>query len=145
MADTSEPGNGAGTEGTRVVDVAGLIDLSSTERGRSGGSNTDVHGGLASPDPRRRAAAVARAAANPSGERWVVGALDDPDPSVRLEAVRTLARLARPRGIRALSRVAAGDVSRVVRREAVAGIGRILTARWTGRERAEEGPPHGGP
>ena len=59
----------------------------------------------------------------------MVGALDDPEPEVRLASVQALTRLRGPSGTRALMRAAAGDPSPAVRAEALAGLSRILQAR----------------
>jgi HEAT repeat protein len=84
---------------------------------------------LASPDPALRAAAIARTRPQPAMEEVLIETLSDPAPEVRAVAVRALARLEGRRGAEALIEVASGDVSVLVRAEAVAGLGRILEAR----------------
>ena len=61
--------------------------------------------------------------------RSALDALRDPEPEVRLAAVRSLVRLGGTRATRALMQSAAGDLSPVVRAEALAALSRILEAR----------------
>ena len=85
--------------------------------------------GLAAADPRARAEAVARTAAQPGVASILEGALEDLEPVVRLAAVRALARVEGGRSSAALMRACASDPSADVRLEAVAAIGRLLERR----------------
>jgi HEAT repeat protein len=69
----------------------------------------------------------------------LIESLADPAAEVRAATVRTLARLEGRRATEALIEVSAGDVSVLVRAEAVAALGRILQARTPPREPAPEG------
>jgi HEAT repeat protein len=89
---------------------------------------------LASPDPAVRAAAIARTRPQPAMQGVLLGSLADPAPEVRAAAVRAVSRLEGRRVAEALIEVSSGDVSVLVRAEAVAAIGRILEARTRGRE-----------
>jgi hypothetical protein len=100
---------------------------------REGIGSARLRRALASPDPSERAEAIALLAGEAAAEPVVITALDDPDPRVRLAAARALARLALPRGIGALIRASSGDLSPAVRKEAVAGLGRIVATRLEGR------------
>lgn len=93
---------------------------------------------LASSDPAVRARAIARARPSPGAEDVLIDALGDPDPSVRREAVRALARTEGRKATGALIEVSAGDVSVAVRAEAVAALGRILQARLPPTEPGEQ-------
>ena len=84
---------------------------------------------LASSDPAVRARGIARARPSAGAEDVLIDALADPDPDVRREAVRALARTEGRKATGALIEVSAGDVSIAVRAEAVAALGRILLAR----------------
>jgi HEAT repeat protein len=84
---------------------------------------------LAATDPRVRAEAIARTTPQPAVASVLEGALEDPEPLVRLAAVRALARVEGGRSSAALIRAAAEDPSPDVRLEAVAAIGRLLERR----------------
>ena len=96
---------------------------------------------LASSDPAVRARAIARARPSPGTEDVLIDALADPDPDVRREAVRALARTEGRKATSALIEVSAGDISVAVRAEAVAALGRILLAHTPPAEPEHEGPP----
>ena len=96
---------------------------------------------LASGDPAVRARAIARARPSPGTEDVLIEALSDPDPNVRREAVRALARTEGRKATGALIEVSAGDVSVAVRAEAVAALGRILLAHTPPTETQHEGGP----
>ena len=96
---------------------------------------------LASGDPAVRARAIARARPTPGTEDVLIDALADPDPDVRREAVRALARTEGRKATGALIEVSAGDVSVAVRAEAVAALGRILLAHMPPTEPQQEAPP----
>jgi HEAT repeat protein len=99
---------------------------------------------LISTDPRVRARAIARARASPGTEDVLIDALRDPDPEVRREAVRALARTEGRKATGALMEVSEGDVSVAVRAEAVAALGRILLARLppeADEQESGESPP----
>lgn len=89
----------------------------------------ELRSALASPDPGARVDALLRAPPEPGVQQLVIDALRDPEPEVRLAAVRTLVRLGGPRATRALMQAAAGDLSPAVRAEALAALSRILGAR----------------
>ncbi|TMK85210.1 MAG: HEAT repeat domain-containing protein [Actinobacteria bacterium] len=89
---------------------------------------------LASAEPAVRSDALDRAGRGPDVLEVVLDALVDPDPEVRRAAVRALVRGDGPRATRALIEVSAGDVSVIVRAEAVAALGRILEAMPPGAE-----------
>jgi HEAT repeat protein len=95
---------------------------------------------LAATDPRVRAEAVARTTPQPGVASVLEGALEDPEPVVRLAAVRALARVEGDRSSAALIRAAAADPSPDVRLEAVAAIGRLLERRLHAAE-GEPAPP----
>jgi HEAT repeat protein len=100
---------------------------------------------LASADPVVRAGAIARARPQAGVEEVLIGSLSDPSPEVRAAAVRTLARMEGRRVTEALIEVSAGDISILVRAEAVAALGRILEARTPPQpERPGTGEPGGG-
>jgi HEAT repeat protein len=99
---------------------------------------------LASSDPAVRARAIARARLSPGAEDVLIEALGDPDPDVRREAVRALARTEGRRATGALLEVSSGDVSVAVRAEAVAALGRILLARGGPEEPPEPGAGESG-
>jgi HEAT repeat protein len=84
---------------------------------------------LASADPAARAGAIARARSEAGVEEVLIGSLSDPSPEVRAAAIRGLARMEGRRATDALIEVSAGDLSILVRAEAVAALGRILEAR----------------
>ena len=84
---------------------------------------------LASGDPAARADAIARVRPEPGVEEALVEALDDSDPGVRWAAVRALAGFRGAITIRALMRVASGDIAPTVRAEAVAAVGNLLEKR----------------
>jgi HEAT repeat protein len=84
---------------------------------------------LASADPSARAGAIARARPEAGVEEVLIGSLSDPSPEVRAAAIRVLARMEGRRATDALIEVSAGDISILVRAEAVAALGRILEAR----------------
>jgi len=84
---------------------------------------------LASADPAARAGAIARARPEAGVEEVLLESLSDPSPEVRAAAVRVLARLKGRRATDALIEISAGDISILVRAEAVAALGRILEAR----------------
>jgi HEAT repeat protein len=90
---------------------------------------TELLEALASADPAARAGAVARARLEPSVEEVLIESLSDPSPEVRAAAIRVLARMEGRRATDALMEVSAGDISILVRAEAVAALGRILEAR----------------
>jgi len=96
---------------------------------------------LASGDPAVRARAIAQASPSPGTEDVLIDALSDPDPDVRREAVRALARTEGRKATGALIEVSAGDVSVAVRAEAVAALGRILLAHTPPTESQQEGGP----
>ena len=102
---------------------------------------------LASGDPAVRARAIARARPSPGTEDVLIDALADPDPDVRREAVRALARTEGRKATGALIEVSAGDMSEAVRAEAVAALGRILLAHTPPTEPQQEAQPsdEGGP
>jgi HEAT repeat protein len=83
---------------------------------------------LASADPVVRAGAIARARPQAGVEEVLIESLSDPSPEVRAAAVRALARMEGRRVTEALIAVSAGDISILVRTEAVAALGRILEA-----------------
>src|SRR2546428_10751387 len=97
---------------------------------------------LTSSDPSVRARAIARARLSLGTEDVLIDALADPNPDVRREAVRALARGEGAKATRALIEVSAGDVSGAVRAGAGAGLRRGLAgpaappggARQEGRE-----------
>jgi len=90
--------------------------------------------------PPQRATAIRSALPAPGVEPVVVGALDDPDPTVRLAAVHVLEGLARSRGTRGLARTAMEDPSPAVRVEAVRALAGLLQRRM-----GRTGPPPGRP
>jgi HEAT repeat protein len=85
--------------------------------------------GLSASDPRARADAVARVTPQPGIAAVLEGALEDPEPLVRLAAVRALARVGGARSAEALIRASGSDPSPDVRLEAVAAIGRLVERR----------------
>jgi HEAT repeat protein len=96
---------------------------------------------LASPDPAVRAGAIARARHHAGVQEVLIESLADPAQEVRAAAVRTLGRMEGRRATEALIEVSSGDVSVLVRAEAVAALGRRLQGRTvpepprpTGRE-----------
>src|ERR671937_482420 len=97
--------------------------------GRPGLGLAELLEALASPDPAVRAAAIARTRPQPAMQGVLLGSLADPAPEVRAAAVRAVSRLEGRRVAEALIEVSSGDVSVLVRAEAVAAIGRILEAR----------------
>jgi HEAT repeat protein len=97
--------------------------------GTSGLGLAELLEALASPDPAARADAIGRVRPQAGVEEVLIESLADPAPEVRAAAVRGLARTQGPRGTEALIQVSAGDISVLVRAEAVAAIGRILRAR----------------
>jgi len=99
---------------------------------------------LASSDPAVRARGIARARPSPGAEDVLIDALADPDPDVRREAVRALARTEGRKATGALIEVSAGDVSIAVRAEAVAALGRILLARAPEEPASEKDDQDGG-
>jgi HEAT repeat protein len=98
------------------------------------GSHTlaDLQAALTSRDPARRMAAIQAAGSAPGVEQVLIAALADSNELVRVAAIRALAPLNEPKGVRALIRAAAQDPSPRVRAEAMAGLGRILEARTRG-------------
>jgi HEAT repeat protein len=72
-------------------------------------------------------------------EEVLIESLADPAAEVRAAAVRTLARVQGRRATEALIEVSAGDVSVLVRAEAVAALGRILQPRTPPPEPGPEG------
>jgi HEAT repeat protein len=94
---------------------------------------------LASPDPAVRAGAIARALPQAGVQEAVIEALADPAQEVRAAAVRALVGMEGRRATEALIEVSTGDLSVLVRAEAVAALGRILHARTPPPE--EEEPP----
>jgi len=86
-------------------------------------------------------AAIRSAPPGPGLEPVLVEALDDPEPAVRMAAVRALAALARARGTRALMRVSLADPSPDVRVDAVGAVGRILAGQVGVEERSSGGRP----
>jgi HEAT repeat protein len=104
--------------------------MASTDPPLSGSVGLDeLREALSSGDPAARADAVARVRPDPGVEEALVEALDDPDPGVRRGAVRALAMFRTAITIRALMRVAAGDIAPTVRAEAVAAVGTLLEKR----------------
>lgn len=95
-----------------------------------------AHGG-----PAERVAAIHAAPPGPGLEPVLIEALADPEPAVRMAAVRALAALARGRGTRALVRVSLADPSPEVRVDAVDAVGRILAGRVGLEERPSRGRP----
>ena len=89
----------------------------------------ELRAALASADASVRARALLRAPPDPGVERLMIGALEDPEPEVRLASVQAITHLRGPGGTRALMDAAAGDPSPAVRAEALAGLSRILQAR----------------
>jgi hypothetical protein len=110
--------------------------------GESGSEPTTLRDTLRHGSPSERSAAVQGARPGPGLEAVLIEALDDPDPGVRVTAIRALGTVARTQGTRALMRTAAVDPSPAARAEAVASLGRILEARL-GPD--EEPPPLGRP
>jgi len=96
--------------------------------------DTLAHGG-----PAERVAAILSAPPGPGLEPALIEALADPEPAVRMTAVRALAALARARGTRALMRVSLADPSPDVRVDAVDAVGRILAGRVGVEERRSSG------
>jgi len=92
---------------------------------------------LAARDPRVRAESIARTPPGPGIVAAVEGAMDDPEPMVRIAAAQALARIGSARSAPRLIRASSSDPSADVRLEAVAAIGRLLQARL----RASEGSP----
>jgi len=86
-------------------------------------------------------AAIRSAPPGPGLEPVLIEALADPEPVVRMTAVRALAALARTRGTRALMRVSMADPSPDVRMDAVGAVGRILAGRVGLEERPSRGRP----
>jgi HEAT repeat protein len=84
---------------------------------------------LASDDPSVRAAAIGRASSQAGVADVLIESLADPSQEVRAAAVRALARMQGRRATDALIEVSSGDLSVLVRAEAVAALGRILEAR----------------
>jgi HEAT repeat protein len=84
---------------------------------------------LASADPAIRAGAIASARPQSGVEEVLIESLSDPSAEVRATAVRALAQMEGRRATEALIEVSAGDISILVRTEAVAALGRILQAR----------------
>jgi HEAT repeat protein len=97
--------------------------------GVSGLGLAELLAALGSADPAARAAAIARARSEPGVEEVLIESLSDPAPEVRAAAIRVLARMEGRRATDALIEVSAGDISILVRAEAVAALGRILEAR----------------
>jgi hypothetical protein len=95
-----------------------------------------AHGG-----PAERVAAIHSAPPGPGLEWALIEALADPEPAVRMAAVRALAAMARARGTRALVRVSLADPSPDVRVDAVGAVGRILAGRVGVEERSSGGRP----
>ena len=62
----------------------------------------------------------------PGAEETAMAALSDPEVEVRQAAVQVLARVAGPRGVRAIMETAIRDPAPAVRAEAVAALGRIV-------------------
>jgi HEAT repeat protein len=87
---------------------------------------TAFHRAVSSSDPAERAAAIARAQYEPEVEEAVIKALADPDPGVRMAAVRALARWGGRSATKALMESGAADPSPEVRAVAVEALGRIL-------------------
>lgn len=96
----------------------------------------EIRRALDSADPRKRAAAAARAGTEPGGEEILLLALEDQAPAVRLAAVRALASIPGARFTREMMRVASTDESPDVRAEAVDAVGRALAE---AARRAENG------
>jgi len=81
---------------------------------------------LASEDAPTRAAMLLRTPNAPGAEETAMAALSDPEVEVRRAAVQVLARVAGPRGVRAIMETAIRDPAPAVRAEAVAALGRIV-------------------
>jgi len=97
---------------------------------------------LASADPSVRAAAIGRASPHAGVADVLIESLADPSQEVRAATVRALARTQWRRATDALIEVSSGDLSVLVRAEAVAALGRILEARVPS---PGPGGPAGGP
>ncbi|HEX9311568.1 MAG TPA: HEAT repeat domain-containing protein [Actinomycetota bacterium] len=104
-------------------------------------SATRIRHALAHGGPAERVAAIRSAPPGPGLEPVLIEALADPEPVVRMTAVRALAALARTRGTRALMRVSMADPSPDVRMDAVGAVGRILAGRVGLEERPSRGRP----
>lgn len=104
-----------------AADAARLADASSRAR-----FSVELVGAMLSePDPRARCTVLGLAATfdTPDAEAVCVGALEDPDPQVRLVACQVCADRRRPDGVARLARRASEDADLGVRLRAVRALG----------------------